>query len=143
MLPTCKSWNLIIMGGLEQALLDNVIFLSIVKAKTCWRTILTHCLKTWMQKDKEKWPFDCLSWKRRAHSLMKRSISCPGAPCISMAIEVKWCPSWSPLYLWFLVMALSSTTTHVGQLMTLEVIITCVRSLTTTLATKTWSSWVM
>jgi hypothetical protein len=50
----CKSWDLIVMGGLEQTLPANAIFLSIAEAKTCWRAILTCCLKNWMQKNKDK-----------------------------------------------------------------------------------------
>jgi hypothetical protein len=78
-----------------------------------------------LQKDKDKWPPNCLSWKRRAHSLMKQSISCLGAQCISMAIEIKWCPSWNPLYLQNLIMVLNSTATFVGQLMTFKDTISC------------------
>ncbi len=140
---TCKLWDLIIMGGLEQGLPTNAIFLSIIEVKACWRVILTRYLKNLMQKYKEKWPSNRLSWKIWAHSLMKQSISCPGAPCTSMAIRIKWCPSWNPLYLWILIMALSSTTTLAGQLMTFKATISYVRSITTTLATKTWSSWVI
>jgi hypothetical protein len=33
MLPTCKSWNLIIIGGLEQASPTNAIFISMAKGK--------------------------------------------------------------------------------------------------------------
>ncbi len=47
----CK-WDLIIMGGLKQASLANAVFLSMTKAKACWRVILTGCLKNWMQKTK-------------------------------------------------------------------------------------------
>ncbi len=101
---TCKLWDLIIVGGLEQASFANAIFLSIAKAKAHWRTILTCCLKNWMQKDKDKWPLDCLWWKRRTHFLMKQSISQLGAPCTSMAIEIKRCPFWNLLYLGILAM---------------------------------------
>ncbi len=66
----CKSWDLIIMRSLEQTSPTNAIFLSIIKAKTCLKTILTHCLKNWMQKDKDKWPCKCLLQKKWAHSLM-------------------------------------------------------------------------
>ncbi len=96
--------NLLIMGGLEQASPANVIFLFMVKAKTHWRAILTHCLKNWMQKNKDKRPIDCLLWKRQAHSLMKRFISCLSVLCTSMAIRIKWFPSWNPLYLRILTM---------------------------------------
>jgi len=116
MLHPCKLWDLILMGGLEQASLANTIFLFIAKAKACWRAILTCYLKYWMQKGKDKWLPNRLSWKRRAHSSMKWSISCPGEPCTSMAIGIKWCPSWNPLYLWILTMMLISTTTHASQL---------------------------
>jgi hypothetical protein len=143
MLPTCKLWILIVVGGLEQASPANVIFLSIVKVKACWRTILTWCLKNWMQKDKDKWSLDRLSWKRWTHSLMKWFISCPSALCISMAIGIKWCPSWSPLYLRILVMVLSFVVASAGQLMTFKAIVYCVGSVTTTSATKIWFSWVM
>jgi hypothetical protein len=132
----CKSWDLIIMGGLKQTSLSNAIFLSI-KAKTHWRTILTHCLKNWMQTYKDNWPLECLSWEKWAHSMMKRSILRPSAPCTSMAIRIKWCPSWSLLYLWNLLMALSYTITFVSRLMTLESIVSCIGLISTTLATKT------
>jgi len=134
MLLAHKSWDLIIMGGLKQTSFANIIFLFIIEAKTRWKAILTHCLKNWMQKDKDKWPFNYLSWKRQTHSLMKRSISSPGALCTSMAIGIKWCPSWGPLYL---------TITFASWLMTFEAIISYVKSITTTLATKTWSFQVM
>jgi cytochrome c biogenesis protein CcdA len=137
MLPACKSWNLIVMGGLEQASLADIIFLSIVEAKARWKAILIHYLKNWMQKDKDKWPPDRLSWKKQAHSLMKQSISHLGAPCTSMAIGIKWCPSWNPLYLWILTMALNSAIALASQLMTLKVIISHIKSITTTSATKT------
>jgi hypothetical protein len=107
----CKSWDLIVIGGLEQASLTHAIFLSIAKAKAHWRAILTCYLKSWMQKNKDKWSLNCLLWKRRTHSLMKWSISCPGVPCTSMVIRIKWRPSWSPLYLKILMMVLSFTTT--------------------------------
>lgn len=55
----------------------------------------------------------------------------------------KGCPSWSLLYLWILTMMLNSIATHVGRLMTLIIIVFHVGSITTTLATKTWFSWVM
>jgi hypothetical protein len=93
MLPTCKLWNLIVMGGLEQTSPTNAIFFSIINVKMCWRIISTQCLKNWMQKDKDKWPLDCLSWKRWPHSLMKRFILCLGVLCTSMTIGIKWCPS--------------------------------------------------
>jgi hypothetical protein len=96
-----------------------------------------------MQKDKDKWTFDHLSWKRQVHSLMKQSISCPGVPYTFMAIEIKWCPLWSLLYLQIFAMVLSSIATPTGQLMTPIVIVFCVGSITTTLATKRWFSWVM
>ncbi len=134
---TCKSWNLIIIRHLEQSSLVNAIFLSIIKAKTCWKAILTRCLRNWMQKDKDKWRFNYLSWKRWAHSLMKWSISWPDVPCTSMAIGIKWCPSWNLLYLRIWTMALSSVSTPIGQLMTLKATIYYVMSITTTLATKT------
>jgi hypothetical protein len=75
-------------GGLKHASFANRIFLFIIKVKTCWKVILTCCLKIWMQKDKDKWPFDSLSCKRWAHSLKKRSISRLGAPCTSMVIGI-------------------------------------------------------
>ncbi len=128
---------LIVMGGLEQASHANIIFLSIAKVKAHWRAILTCWLKNWMQKDKDKWPPNHLLWKRRAHLLMKRSISCLSALCTSMAIGIKWCPSWNPLYLQILTMALSSATTPVGQLMTLEATVSRIGSITTTSAMKT------
>jgi hypothetical protein len=95
----CKSWDLIIMGGLEQTSLVNTIFLFMAEVKARWKAILTWCLKIWMQKDKNKWSFNHLSKKRLAHSLMKWSISCLGVLCTSMGIEIKWCPSWSPFIL--------------------------------------------
>jgi hypothetical protein len=81
--------------------------------------------------------------KKWAHSLMKRSMSCLGAPCTFMAIEIKWCPSWSPLYLWILIMALSYVIAPFNQLMTLVIIESCIESITTTSTTKTSSSWIM
>jgi hypothetical protein len=101
--PTWKSWDLIVMGGLKHAP-TNVIFFFIAEAKACWKAILTHYLKNWMQKDKYKWLPNHLSWKRQAHFLMKQSISHSGAPFTSMAIKIKWCPSWGPLYLRILTM---------------------------------------
>jgi hypothetical protein len=83
MSPACKSWDLIVMGCLEQTSHANAIFISITKVKACWRIIITCCLKNWMQKDKDKWPPNHLLWKRWAHSLMKQSISCLGAPCMT------------------------------------------------------------
>jgi hypothetical protein len=99
---------------------DHEIFLSIVEAKAHWRAILTNCLKNWMQKNKDKWFFDRLSRKRWAHSLMKQFISHMNVPCTSMVIKIKWCPSWSLLYLRILAMALSFATRPIGQPMTLE-----------------------
>jgi len=125
---TCKSWDLIIMGGLEQASPTKSIFFFIIEVKTCWKVILTCCLKNWMQKDKDKWPPNHLSWKRQIHSMMKRSISCPNAPCASMAIGINWCPSWNLLYLQILTMTLNFTTTLGGQLMTFEASISYVWS---------------
>jgi len=143
MSSTCKLWDLIVVGGLEQASLANTIFLSIVEAKACWKTILTRCLKIWIQKDKDKWPLNCLLWKRRSHSLMKWSISHLGALCTFMVIGIKWCPSWSPLYFRILIMVLNFVVAPIGQLMTIENIVFCVESITTTLVMKTWSSQVM
>ncbi len=139
----CKSWDLIVMGGLEQASPINAIFLYIVKAKAHWRAILTCYLKNWVQKNKDKWSFDRLSWKRWTHSMMKRSISRSSASCTFMAIGIKWCPSWSVLYLWILTMVLSFTIAHANELMTFEATISRVRLIATTSTTKTWSSWVM
>ncbi len=116
---TCMElWDLKIIGGLKQTSYAKAIFFSIAKAKTCWKVILICSMKNRMQKDKNKWPPDRLSWKRRTHSLMKQSISHPGAPCTSIAIRI-WCFSWNFLYLWILTIALSSTTTLIGQLMTI------------------------
>jgi len=84
----------------------NTIFFSMAKIEACWRAILTHCLKNWMQRYKDKQPLDHLLWKRRAYSLIKQSISHLGALCTSMAIKIKWRPSWIPLYLWILTMVL-------------------------------------
>ncbi len=137
MLPACKLWNSVIMGGLEQTSPANTIFLFVTEVKACWRAILTCCLKNWMQKNKAKWPLDHLSWKRWAHSLMKWSISHMGAPCTSMVIGIMWCPSWSLLYLQILAMALSSTIAPTGQLMTFVAIVFRIKLITTTLATKT------
>jgi hypothetical protein len=53
MSTACKSWDLIVMGGPEHASSANTIFLFIAKAKAHWKAILTHCLKNWMQKDKD------------------------------------------------------------------------------------------
>jgi hypothetical protein len=86
MSPTCKSWNLIVMRGLKQTSFANIIFLSIAKAKTCWRIIITCCPKNWMQKNKDKWPLNHLLWKRHAHSLMKQYILCLGVLCTSMTV---------------------------------------------------------
>jgi hypothetical protein len=49
-----------------------------------------------------------------------------------MAIGIKWCP----LYLWVLTMALSFAIACVDQLMTLEAIVSRVKSMTTTLTMK-------
>ncbi len=133
----CKSWNLIVMGGLEQASPANIIFLSIVEAKACWRAIVTCYLKNWMQKDKDKWPPNRLSWKRQTHSLMKWFISHMGEQCTSMAVGIKWCPSWSPLYLWILPMVLNFVATPIGWLMTFEATVSRIKLVTNTLATKT------
>jgi len=137
MLHTCKLWNLIVIGGLDQTSFANVIFHFIAEAKAHQRTILTCYFKKWIQKDKDKWSPNCLSWKRRAHSLMTQSISHPSASCISMAIGIKWCPSWSLLYLWILTMVLSFAATPIDQLMTLLANIFRVRSITITSTTKT------
>jgi hypothetical protein len=75
--------------------------------------------------------------------LMKQSISRQGALCTSMAIGIKWCPSWSPLYLWILVMVLSFITTFAGQLMTFEATFFRIESISTTSTMETWSSRVM
>jgi hypothetical protein len=40
--------------GLKQTSFANTIFLSIAKAETGWRPILTTFLENWMQKDKDK-----------------------------------------------------------------------------------------
>jgi hypothetical protein len=128
MLPTCKSWDLKLIGGLEQTSFAKVILLCIAEAKACWRAILTCYLKNWMQKDKDKWPFNRLSWKKQAHPLMKWSISRPSVPWTSMAIEIKWCLSWSLLYLRIFAIALSSTTTPINQLMTFIATISHVES---------------
>ncbi len=96
-----------------------------------------------MQKDKNKWPPNHLSWERWAHSLMKRTISRLGAPCTSMAIIIKWFPSWSPLYLLILTMVLNFTIIHANQLITFETIVSRIKSITTASAIKTWSSQVM
>ncbi len=105
--------------------------------------MLTRYLKNWMQKNKDKWPFNHLSWKKWTHSLMKQSISRPNAPCTSMAIRIKWCPSWSLLYLQILTMVLNFAITFASQLMTFVGIVSCVKLITTTSATKIWFSWVM
>jgi hypothetical protein len=63
MSPACKLWNLIVIGSIKQTSHTNEIFMSIVKTKAHWKRILTHCLKNWMQKEKDKWPFDHLSWE--------------------------------------------------------------------------------
>jgi len=133
----CKSWGVIVIGGLEQTSLANVIFLSITKVKAHWKAIITCCLKNWMQKNKDKWPPDYLLWKIQTRSLMKWSISHPCAPCISMAIGIKWCLSWNPLYLQILTMALSSVTTLASRLMTLVATVSHVESIATTSTTKT------
>jgi hypothetical protein len=131
------------MGGLKQTSPTNAIFFFIIEVKTCWRVILTCCLKNWMQKDKDKWPPNHLSWKKWAHSLMKWSMSCPGSPCTSMVIGIKWYPSWNPLHLWMLAMALSFTFALISRLMTFEAIVFHVRLIPTTLVMKTWSFWVV
>jgi len=143
MSPTCKLWDLIVVGGLEQASPVNVIFLSIAKVKACWRAILTCYLKNWMQKNKDKWPFDLILWKKWAQSLMKLSISRLCAPCTSMVIGIKWCFSWSPLYLRILEMALYFTIAPAGRLITFKDTISHVESITTTSVMKTWSFQVM
>jgi hypothetical protein len=91
---------------------------------------------TWMQKDKDKWPPNNILWKKKAHSLMKWSISPLRVSCTSKAIGIKWCPSWSLLYLQILTMVLSFAVAHVGQLMTLKAHISFIMSVITTLATK-------
>jgi hypothetical protein len=60
------------------------------QAKACWKAILTCCPRNWVQKDRDKWFFEHLSWKRWALSLMKQSISRPNVSCTSMAIGIKW-----------------------------------------------------
>jgi hypothetical protein len=67
----------------------------------------------------------------------------PSALCISMAIGIKWCPSWNPLYLQILTMVLSFAVAPIGQLMTLITSIFRVGSITITSTTNTWSSRVM
>jgi hypothetical protein len=136
MSPACKSWNLIVIGGLEQTFLANTIFLSITKAKTCWKTISMRYLKIWIQKENDKWPFDHLSSKRRPHTLMKWSISCLNVLCTCMDIKIKWCPS-CPLYLWFLTMALSFAIAIASQLMTHIVVMFRVGLVTTISSMKT------
>jgi hypothetical protein len=96
---TCKLRGLIVIGGLKKPSFINTIFPFIIEVKARWRAILTHYLKNWMEKNKDKWPFNCLSWKSWTNSLMKHYISHSGALCISMAIGIKWCPSWISLYL--------------------------------------------
>jgi hypothetical protein len=141
---TCKSWDLKVIRGLEQASPTKVIFLFITETKAHWRTILTCCLKNWMQKKKKKKKhFNHKSWKRWKCYLVKWSITHSGAPCTSMAIGIKMCPSWSHLYLWILVMMLSFVAAPVGQLMTLVTTVFHVGLITTTLATKIWFSQIM
>jgi len=94
---TCKSWDLIIIGGLKQISLTHIVFLFVAKAKACWRAILTCYLKNWMQNKKDKWPFNHLLWKRQAHSLMKWSISHLCATWTSIIVGIKWCSSWNSL----------------------------------------------
>ncbi len=130
-------------NGRSRTNITKTIFLFTLEAKACRRAILTWCLENWMQKDKDKWPLDRLLLKKWAHSLMKWSISCLGEPCTSMAIGIKWCPSWNPLYLWILIMVLNFVATPIGWLMTFKATIFCIKSITTTLATKTWSSKIM
>jgi len=137
MSPTFKSWNLIVIRGLKQASPANAIFLSIAKAKAHWKAMLARYLKNWMQKNKDEWPPNHLSWKRRAHSLMKWCISHLGAPCTSMAIKIKWCLSWIPLYLRILAITLNFTTTPTSQVITFVATIFHVKSITTTSTTKT------
>jgi len=139
----CKLWDLIVVGVLEKTSLVNAIFLSIVEAKAHCRAILAYYLKNWMQKNKDKWSFNRLMLKKRAHSLMKRSISWLGAPYTSMVIGIKWCFSWNPIYLRILAMALNSTATPASQLMTFKDIISCVELIITSSAMKIWSFWVM
>jgi len=55
----------------------------------------------------------------------------------------KVAPSWNPLYLQILAMALNFTTAHVGWLITFTTIVFHVRSITTTSAINIWSSQVM
>jgi len=143
MSPACKSWDLIVMGGLEYTSFVNAILRSIVEAKACWRAILTCYMKNWMQKYKDKWPLDHLLWKRHAHSLMKWSISFLNALCTSMAIKIKWCLSWNRLYLQFLTMALNSPSAPTSRVMTFKAIVSHIRWVTTTLTMRTWFFWVM
>jgi hypothetical protein len=128
---------------MKKTFFANTIFLFTARANAHWRVILTCCLKNWMQKDKGKLFFDCLSWKSQAHSLMKQSISRLGMLCISMTIGIKWCPSWNLLYLWILTMVLSFAVALTNRLMTLVLIVSHVRLITITSTIKTWSLWVM
>jgi len=137
---SCKSWDLIVMGGLEQTSLANTIFLSITKVKTHWKAILTHYLKKWMQKDKDKWLLDRLLTNTLLDETIYITPRCamhPYVSCTPMAIIVKWCPSWNLLYLQILIMALSFITTLIGRLMALKATVSHVMSVTTTSTMKT------
>jgi hypothetical protein len=113
------------------------------KGQSMLKSNIKMLLKKLNAKRQRQTTFQSL-WKRWTHSLMKRSISHLHVACTFMAIGIKWCPSWSPLYLRILAMVLSFTTTHVGWLMTFVAFIFHVQSIATTLATKTLSheSWV-
>jgi hypothetical protein len=129
----CKSWNLIIMGGLKQASPTNTIFLFTAKVKAHWRIILTHCLKNWMQKN----DLSNIHHEKNEHILWWNDPYHTKYVVHLLAIGIKWCPSWNPLYLLILTMVLTSTTTPVGRLMTLEATVSHIKSITTTSVTKT------
>jgi hypothetical protein len=52
-------------------------------------------------------------------------------------------PFMKPFILVILAIVLSFEIAHVGQLMTLEAIVSCPKLVATTSTTKTWSFWVM
>jgi hypothetical protein len=74
MSPTFKSWDLIVIRGLEQASHANAIFLSIAKAKAHWKAMLTCYLKNWMQKNKDELPPNHLPIMKKTSTLPNEMI---------------------------------------------------------------------
>jgi len=108
-----KSWDLIIMRGLEHISSTNTIFLSIVEIEAHWKTILTCCLKIWMQK---------IKINHFLSSIMEKTNTLPNetihitSKCIMHLRDHrnKWCPSWNFLYVQILTTTLNSTTSIIA-----------------------------